>query len=261
MRDRLWPRLLLPWTLLASAGWLATNGASPASGQAAGVDQWVGKVTGDVVVEIVDDAGAVLPGVTVTVEGPGGTRSVTTDASGRVRVPGLPPGRYRLMASLQGFASAETSADVAVGQSSTVMMMLGGPVPVGVPSENGSGGERGSEDSSRDPQPAPEPGPAPAPSSTLEVLERTGIDDVALDSLLEERAASGWALESVVPLEDERSVFLFRRGSPTDCGGRVVASAFSADSLSRKLVAHAGRRIAGIHRLTPQSYAIVVCER
>lgn len=52
-----------------------------------------------------DDSGAVLPGVTVTATraGTGVTQTVTTDGAGRYRLPLLPPGDYRLTATLDGF--------------------------------------------------------------------------------------------------------------------------------------------------------------
>ncbi len=55
---------------------------------------------------IVDAQGGVLPGVTVTVRNveSGANRTSVTEADGRYRFAGLPPGRYELKAELQGFA-------------------------------------------------------------------------------------------------------------------------------------------------------------
>jgi len=64
----------------------------------------------DGVIEVVvlDETGARLPGVTVTVKKPdtGFERVMTTAGNGTARVPALPPGTYEVRFDLQGFASA-----------------------------------------------------------------------------------------------------------------------------------------------------------
>ena len=54
---------------------------------------------------VIDESGAVLPGVTVTATqtDTGFTRTVVTDESGAWVMPNLPTGPYRLEISLQGF--------------------------------------------------------------------------------------------------------------------------------------------------------------
>jgi hypothetical protein len=56
-----------------------------------------------------DSSGAVLPGVTVEARSPSmvGVNAAVSDTSGVYRFPSLPPGRYELTASLQGFTSAK----------------------------------------------------------------------------------------------------------------------------------------------------------
>jgi TonB dependent receptor/Carboxypeptidase regulatory-like domain/TonB-dependent Receptor Plug Domain len=58
-----------------------------------------------------DSSGAVMPGVTVDARSPNmaGMQSTTTDAAGTYRFPALPPGRYELTATLQGFQPAKAS--------------------------------------------------------------------------------------------------------------------------------------------------------
>ena len=65
--------------------------------------------TGRVIGTIVDESGAVLPGVTVTVAEPSRsfTRVVVTDAQGQYRLVELEPGLYTLTAVLPGFAAYE----------------------------------------------------------------------------------------------------------------------------------------------------------
>jgi len=63
--------------------------------------------TGAITGTVTDEAGAPLPGVTVTISGPNlmGTRTYVTDARGIYRFPALPPGNYTIKAELQGFTS------------------------------------------------------------------------------------------------------------------------------------------------------------
>jgi hypothetical protein len=79
-------------------------GAGIASAQTATTGQLSGRV--------VDDDGAVLPGVTVTASSPaliGGSRVTVTEQDGRYNFPALTPGVYHVRAELQGFAPQERS--------------------------------------------------------------------------------------------------------------------------------------------------------
>src|SRR5688572_14062124 len=76
-----------------------------------------------------DSSGAVLPGVTVEAKGAAGTQVSVSDEDGQYRFPSLVPGRYSVVATLQGFNTA-TLADVTVvlGQTlkADVTMQLAG---------------------------------------------------------------------------------------------------------------------------------------
>jgi outer membrane receptor protein involved in Fe transport len=77
---------------------------------------------------VVDQAKAVLPGVTVTVveESTGQTRQAVTGPEGRFVIPTLRPGTYTIKAELQGFATTTRSGLVlAVGQEASVTLALG----------------------------------------------------------------------------------------------------------------------------------------
>jgi hypothetical protein len=65
-----------------------------------------------------DASGGVLPGVTVEARSQSvvGVSTAITDAQGAYRFPALPPGRYTLTASLQGFGPAKTEATLSLGQ-------------------------------------------------------------------------------------------------------------------------------------------------
>ena len=76
--------------------------------------------TGTVEGKVVDQQGAVLPGVNVTLTGPRGSQTAVTDATGMFRFVGVAPATYSLKADLTGFAS-ESQSDVIVGLGKTVL--------------------------------------------------------------------------------------------------------------------------------------------
>jgi hypothetical protein len=81
----------------ALLGWPAPAATQVTSGAVSGV--------------ITDAQGAVLPGVALALRNAetGFTRTAVTDADGRYRLAGLPPGRYELKADLSGFAPVEVT--------------------------------------------------------------------------------------------------------------------------------------------------------
>src|SRR5580765_8471322 len=73
--------------------------------------------TGAIAGRIADAQGLAVPGVTVTVTGPQGAKTVVTDAEGRFSVPFLTPGAYVVRAELAGFKSVEQpNVTVSLGQ-------------------------------------------------------------------------------------------------------------------------------------------------
>jgi hypothetical protein len=73
-----------------------------------------------------DSSGGVLPGVTVEARN-GQTSAVATavtDAKGVYRFPALPPGRYVISATLDGFSPAKVNAELALGQVLKVELAL-----------------------------------------------------------------------------------------------------------------------------------------
>ena len=79
------------------------------------------RTTGDIRGVVTDESGAVLPGVTVTLRGPGvpGAPTTVTNESGIYRFPNLPPGTYQVSAELQGFAT-KTQTGIPVGLGATI---------------------------------------------------------------------------------------------------------------------------------------------
>lgn len=85
--------------------------------------------TGTLAGRLTDAQGLAVPGATVTVTGPQGSRSAVSDSEGRFSVPFLVPGRYDVRAELQGFKPVETrGVAVSLGQTSelAVKMDVGG---------------------------------------------------------------------------------------------------------------------------------------
>ncbi len=74
---------------------------------------------GTVMGTVVDQQGAVLPGVTVTLIGPRGSQTTASDERGEYRFVGVQPGTYRLKVELQGFSAQEVE-QVVVGIGKTV---------------------------------------------------------------------------------------------------------------------------------------------
>jgi hypothetical protein len=98
-------RLPLAIALLFLATSLAAQTTGSISGTVAGAD------------------GSALPGTTVQATSPSlqGARAAVTDANGSYRLPLLPPGRYNVTASLEGFApSSYPNATVALGRDTTI---------------------------------------------------------------------------------------------------------------------------------------------
>ena len=74
--------------------------------------------TGDIRGVVTDESGAVLPGVAVTLRGPGvpGAPTTTTNESGVYRFPNLPPGTYEISVELAGFSTqTQTGVPVQLG--------------------------------------------------------------------------------------------------------------------------------------------------
>ncbi len=73
----------------------------------AGVVSAQGVSTGNLYGTAGDEQGSPLPGVTVTLSGPGAPRVQVSDASGGFRFLGLDPGNYSIKAELEGFSPVE----------------------------------------------------------------------------------------------------------------------------------------------------------
>ena len=85
--------------------------------------------TGDLYGTVVGADGAPLPGVTVTLQGPGSPAVQVTDATGKFRFLGLYPGTYKLTAELQGFSTLEyPDIAVRVGGNTALEITLSGAV-------------------------------------------------------------------------------------------------------------------------------------
>src|SRR5215472_12606842 len=87
--------------------------------------QQQGSITGGLNGEITDSTGAILPGATVTLAGPQGTKVLTTDNLGRFSATGLTPGFYDVTVEKSGFKKVQSKHnEVVVNSSSTLNLTL-----------------------------------------------------------------------------------------------------------------------------------------
>ena len=84
------------------------------------------QTTGDIVGRVTDEQGGALPGATVEARSPSfqGVRSNVTDATGTFRLILLPPGVYKVTATLPGFTKVEQNVTVALGKTAASDLML-----------------------------------------------------------------------------------------------------------------------------------------
>ena len=85
--------------------------------------------TGNIFGTVVDNQGAALPGVTVTLAGIGAPQVQVTSAQGQFRFLGLSPGSYSIQAELEGFSTVDfPSVSVNVGRNTTLEITLSAAV-------------------------------------------------------------------------------------------------------------------------------------
>ena len=106
-----------------SARWaialLAIALAVPAFGQ-------YGSSTGGIQGRVTDEQGGVLPGVQVTLKGPGAPSTVYTDARGEFRAANLDAGTYVLTLSLSGFQNVvRDNVAVNIGRNTELTIPMG----------------------------------------------------------------------------------------------------------------------------------------
>ncbi|MFN2447785.1 MAG: TonB-dependent receptor domain-containing protein [Vicinamibacterales bacterium] len=83
------------------------------------------ETTGTLDGRLTDTQGLAVPGATVTVIGPQGTKSAVSDDEGRFQIPFLTPGRYDVRAELQGFKAVEVKGvGVSLGQTQTINLKM-----------------------------------------------------------------------------------------------------------------------------------------
>ncbi len=84
------------------------------------------QTTGDVAGMVTEASGGALPGVTIEASSPSlqGIRVAVTGPDGMYRLPGLPPGIYRIRATLAGFGPGEKTAPVSLDSTGTVNFTL-----------------------------------------------------------------------------------------------------------------------------------------
>ena len=84
------------------------------------------QTTGNIDGLVADPSGGALPGAAVEATSPSlqGIRTAVTETDGRFRIPGVPPGTYKVQASLAGFTTVEKTAYVTLDSTATVSLTL-----------------------------------------------------------------------------------------------------------------------------------------
>lgn len=83
------------------------------------------ETTGTLTGKLVDTQGLAVPGATVTLTGPQGSRSFVSDAEGRFHAPFLTPGSYDVRAELQGFKAVDVKGvTVSLGQTTDLSLKM-----------------------------------------------------------------------------------------------------------------------------------------
>jgi carboxypeptidase family protein/TonB-dependent receptor-like protein len=112
----------MPKWFLRSGGLIALAAmllvASPALAQ-------FGQSTGGIHGRVTDEQGGVLPGVTVTIKGPGAPQTLFTDSRGEFHAINLSPGKYTITLALQGFTTVNReNVNVEVGRDAEIPVQM-----------------------------------------------------------------------------------------------------------------------------------------
>ena len=106
-------RKVFMFLLALSLGWYAASAFAQVA------------TTGNITGTVTDQNGAAVPGATVTVSGPLGEKTTTTDGNGIFRVENLIPGNYGVKVSNTGFKTTSVEAvTVLVGKDQTLAIKL-----------------------------------------------------------------------------------------------------------------------------------------
>jgi hypothetical protein len=103
------------------------EGQAPAAPQTAGAQTTIQKGTSGLTGSVTDPSGAVIPGATVTLTGPSGTKTVTANERGQYAVTGVAPGAYKLKITAPNFAPFETDVTLSADQSLEIPASLQPP--------------------------------------------------------------------------------------------------------------------------------------
>ncbi|MGB0514406.1 MAG: Atu1372/SO_1960 family protein [Wenzhouxiangellaceae bacterium] len=81
--------------------------------------------TGNLYGSVIDNQGERLPGVTITLTGPGPTEIQVTNAEGQFRFLALTPGNYQVTAELEGFSTVTyPNVNIRVGRNTTLELTM-----------------------------------------------------------------------------------------------------------------------------------------
>jgi len=84
----------------------------------------VGIQTGNLFVQVIDTQGEALPGVVLTLSGPGAPHVQETNAFGQCQFPGLSSGSYTIKAEEEGFAPNSQPVTIHPGRNTDLGITL-----------------------------------------------------------------------------------------------------------------------------------------
>jgi hypothetical protein len=183
---------------------------------------------------VVDQEGSPLPGVQIVANELESGRTVGTTVtalSGRFRL-SLPPGRYKIMASLQGFYTKTYEVTLQLALAADLSIALGDQIPRGEPIMGSPPGEGQSQ------------------PCTICVIEKTFTDDTSLHTWLNEQTAQQIIVFAIIPLKDQTSLFCVKPGSEASYSVIAVDGALDRNEIQARVDLNKDMALIGVHRLT-----------
>jgi len=161
------------------------------------------------------------------------SRTMRTDANGEFEISGIPPGKYAVATEIAGVPVIAKEITVAPGRTAAVALSTGGPVPEG---------ERNKS------------------TRTVEVVELTFQDELALQTWINDQAKRGKRLQGVIPVQYKTSLFVLESSESgvvyPDLVQRV-SKPLRGNDLVEQITSHVDKTFVGLHRVDDNSYFMV----
>jgi hypothetical protein len=167
----------------------------------------------------------------------------------------LPVGEYQVTTTSSGFAAASTQFSHRLNQSQTIKVFLGGPLPEIEPNTTHivsslSAGVPSSEDN---------------PPITNKIVasviaeEKQLNDETEVQRYLNEQSQAKHRVISIISLANNKSIFVFKtESSSATYIALLVPKPIDQADLTNRLAQYTSSQLLGIHRLTANSYVLVL---